>query len=185
MAFKRLFSKAVLMTLREKKLFIIFTLIYTILIFLTSIFIDVARPQPGSANSPIAPYLLAIFFVSSAIFSVLYAYILVARNRRQWAVLKCIGYTSGDVRTIIMGSVLFTTIVALVINIELLFHFTAIVTYLTDAGYNVNANPVLVDLDAVILVSLAFLGFQLVAILIANGRITKVRPIIALKKVGE
>ncbi|MHA1149633.1 MAG: FtsX-like permease family protein [Promethearchaeota archaeon] len=185
MALKRLFSKAILMTLREKKLFVIFTLIYTILIFLTSIFIDVAMPQSDSANSPVAPYLLTIFFVSSAIFSVLYAYILVAKNRRQWAVLKCIGYTNGDVNKLISGTVLFTTFIALIINIELLFHFTAIVTYLIDAGYAIEVDAVLVDLSSVIIVSLAFLGFQILAILIANSKILKVRPIIALKKVGE
>jgi len=43
-------KKAVKMTLREKKMFIVFTLIYTILIFLTSFFIQVATSPTGGGG---------------------------------------------------------------------------------------------------------------------------------------
>ena len=127
MAF-RMWKKAILMTLREKKLFSVFTLIYTSLIFITSLFWELAiTGQIGE----IAGYFVLIFLGTSLFLSLLYAWIIVSRNRRTWATLKLVG------------------------------------------------------LLPVVLTSFIFLIVQMVAIILANRKILKVRPIIALKKVGE
>jgi len=181
MAF-RMWKKAVLMTLREKKLFTVFTLIYTSLIFITSLFWELAiTGQIGE----IAGYFVLIFLGTSLFLSLLYAWIIVSRNRRTWATLKCIGYTNKNINSLITGKILFTTFMGFIIVIEVLFHYTAIVGYLQSAAIVITLPLTLVGLLPVILTSFIFIVVQMVAIVLANRKILKVRPIIALKKVGE
>ncbi|MHA1500011.1 MAG: hypothetical protein ACTSRT_20985 [Promethearchaeota archaeon] len=72
MAF-RLWRKAILMTLREKKIFTVFILIYTSLIFLTSMFMELAFTG-GIGN--IAGFFVLIFLGVSLLLSLLYAWII-------------------------------------------------------------------------------------------------------------
>ena len=79
--------------------------------------------------------------------------------------------------------------------IEVLFHYAAIVLYLEAATADLNPSLVysapyiaglpLVNLLPVFATFLIFLAFQILAILVANRKVLKVRPIIALKRVGE
>ena len=181
MAF-RLWKKAVLMTLREKKTFIVFILIYTSLIFLTSLFMQLAFT--GGIGG-IAGYFVLIFFGVSLLLSLLYAWIIVSRNRRTWATLKCIGYTNKNINSLVTGKIFFTTLVGFIIVIEVLFHYTAGVGYLQTANLVTDVPLVLIDLVPVVFTFVLFLFAQVLAIILANRKIYKVRPIIALKKVGE
>ncbi|TFF89777.1 MAG: ABC transporter permease [Promethearchaeota archaeon] len=181
MAF-RLWRKAVLMTLREKKTFTAFTLIYTSLIFLTSLFIELSIT---GAIGQIAGYFVAIFFGVSLFLSLLYSWIIVSRNRRTWATLKCIGYTNKDINSLVTGKIFFTTLIGFIIVIEILFHYTASIGYLQSATIYLGVPLVLIGLGPVIVTFAIFIIVQLIAIIVANRRIYKVRPIIALKKVGE
>ena len=181
MAF-RLWKKAVLMTLREKKTFTVFTLIYTSLIFLTSLFMQLAFT--GGLGGA-AGYFVLIFFGVSLLLSLLYAWIIVARNRKTWATLKCIGYTNKNINSLVTGKIFFTTFVGFIIVIEVLFHYTAGVGYLNQIP-GMGIEPlVLIDLLPVVFTFVLFLFAQVLAIILANRKIYKVRPIIALKKVGE
>ncbi len=181
MAF-RLWKKAILMTLREKKMFTVFILIYTSLIFLTSLFMQLAFT--GNLGG-IAGFFVLIFFGVSLLLSLLYAWIIVARNRRTWATLKCIGYTNSDINSLVTGKIFFTTFLGFLIVIEILFHYTAGVGYLQSANLLTGIPLVLIDLIPVIFTFIPFLAVQIIALLLANRKIYKVRPIIALKKVGE
>ena len=182
MAF-RLWRKAVLMTLREKKTFTVFILIYTSLIFLTSLFMQLAFDGELGGT---AGYFVLIFFGVSLLLSLLYAWIIVARNRKTWATLKCIGYTNKNINSLVTGKIFFTTFVGFLIVIEVLFHYTAGVGYLRQIPDLVEGVPlVLINLLPVVFTFVLFLFAQVVAIILANRKIYKVRPIIALKKVGE
>jgi hypothetical protein len=183
-----MFKKAILMALREKKQFTVFCLMYTILIFWTSYSVELIIAEGGIGIASTS------FFIALGVgifLSLLYAWIIVSRNRRTWATLKCIGYTNGDINSLVSGFILFTTIMGFFIVIEVLFHYVAIVGYWIAADaelygtyYNV-ANLPLVSLLPVVVTFFIFLVFQILAILLANRKILKVRPIIALKKVGE
>lgn len=175
MAF-RLWKKAILMTLRERKIFTVFILIYTSLIFLNSMFMELAFS--GGIGS-IAGFFVLIFLGVSLLLSLLYAWIIVSRNRRTWATLKCIGYTNKDINSLITGKIFFTTFLGLLIVVEILFHYAAGAAYI---GFE---PVVLIGLLPVIISFVLFLLVQVAAALLANNRIYKVRPIIALKKVGE
>jgi len=181
MAF-RMWKKAILITLREKKTFTVFILIYTSLIFLTSLFMQLAFT--GDLGG-IAGFFVLIFFAVSLLLSLLYAWIIVSRNRKTWATLKCIGYTNANINSLVTGKIFFTTLVGFLIVIEVLFHYTAGVGYLQSADLLPDIPLVLIGLVPVIFTFIPFLAVQVVAILLANRKIYKVRPIIALKKVGE
>jgi ABC-type antimicrobial peptide transport system permease subunit len=185
----RLFKKSILMVLREKKQFTVFCLMYTILIFWTSYSIKLVLDQPGEPGASTS------FFIALGVgifLSLLYSWIIVRRNSKTIATLKCIGWTNRDLNSLISGFILFTTIVGFIIVIEVLFHYAAVVGYLEAAtaelhpGYTYPIqNLPLVSLLPVFATFLIFLAFQIIAILLANRKVLKVRPIIALKRVGE
>ncbi len=178
MAF-RLFKKSVLMVLREKKQFTVFCLMYTVLIFWTSYSIELVMKQPGET------FASASFFIALGVgifLSLLYSWIIVRRNSKTIATLKCIGWTNRDLNSLISGFILFTTIIGFFIVIEVLFHYAAIIAYLQVAPSIVIP---LVSLLPVFSTFIIFLAFQILAILVANRKVLKVRPIIALKRVGE
>ncbi len=177
-----MWRKAILLSLREKKVFTIFTLIYTILIFLTSLFLELAFSGGlgGTAN-----YFVLIFFGTSLILSLLYAWIVVSRKRRVWATFKCIGYTNKNIMVLVSGMILFTTVVGFFIVIEVLFHYTAAMTYLHSAGILLTLPDILIGLLPVVITSIVFILVQLLAFILAYRKVLKVRPIIALTKVGE
>jgi len=178
----RIWRKGVLLTLREKRTFIIFTLIYTLLIFLTSLFWNNTY-ENGFTGS--AGYLILIFLTVSLAMSLLYAFILVSRKRRDWATLKCIGYTNKNIISIISGIIIFTTLMGLIIVIEVVFHYTAILAYLESADIEFDLPPILIDLVPILVTSFLFIGVQLLSIIIVYSKVLKVRPLIALKRVGE
>jgi hypothetical protein len=180
MAF-RMWRKAILLSLREKKVFTVFTLIYTTLIFLTSLFIDLGIK--GNLGE-LAWTLVFIFFAVSLFLSLLYAWILVSRKRRVWATFKCIGYTNRNILVLVSGMIFFTTVIGFFIVIEVLFHYAAIVAYLSQANI-IFGLAILVDLVPVVSTSAIFIGVQILAFFLAYRKVLKVRPIIALKKVGE
>jgi hypothetical protein len=176
-----MWRKAILLSLREKKIFTAFTLIYTILIFLTSFFIDIGLSGDlGEA----AWYFVIIFFGTSLFLSLLYAWILVSRKRRVWATFKCIGYTNKNILVLVSGMLFFTTLVGFFIVIEVLFHYAAGIAYINQTGINFGVT-ILVDLIPVITTSAIFIVVQIFAFILAYRKVLKVRPIIALKKVGE
>ena len=177
----RLMKKAVKMTLREKRMFVIFTGIYTILIFLTSFFIET---MSGSLTEIFTNPLILIFVSTSLVLSLLYAWLLVSRNRRIFATLKCIGYENKNINFMIAGIILFTMVLSFIFVIEVLFHYAAIKAYLISAGLIPNTPIILVSLLPVVTTFFIFLVVQIIAIILANRKVLKVRPVQALKRVG-
>lgn len=186
MAF-RLFKKSVMMVLRERKQFVVFCLMYTFLIFWTSYSIElvIKTPSLGIASTS--------FFMALAVgifLSLLYAWLIVRRNSKIIATLKCIGWTNKDINSLISGFILFTTLMGFFIIVEVLFHYVAFFGYIFATNPTLYGTPTyienlpLVSLLPVFVTFTIFLFFQILAILLANRKILKVRPIIALKRVG-
>ena len=176
MAF-RLFKKSVMMVLRERKQFTVFCLMYTFLIFWTSYSIELVIKTPGLGLASTSFFMA----LSVGIFlSLLYAWLIVRRNSKTIATLKCIGWTNKDINSLISGFILFTTLIGFFIIVEVLFHYAAFFVYVNPSSPTVP----LVNLLPVFVTFIIFLTFQILAILLANRKILKVRPIIALKRVG-
>jgi len=157
---------------------------YTGLIFITSYSLELAFNE---TTAEVGSTFFLISLGASLFLAILYAWLIVSRNRRTWATLKCIGYTNGNINSIVLGQIFFTTIIGLVIVIEALFHYNAIAVYalpLMEPDINVSNIP-LVTLIPVVATSGMFLLVQFLGYLAMKGKVTKVRPMIALKKVGE
>jgi len=161
-------------SLREKKMFVIFTLIYTILIFMNSFFIHTTL-ETGAGQT--ALIYIGIFFGTSLVLSYFYAWLIISRNKRMFATLKCIGWTNGNVKSLVTGNILYTTFLGFIIVIEILFHYAAIMAYLGAA------NPILINIIPVIISFGVFLLVQVLAILLGNRKVLKLRPMLALKRV--
>ena len=69
------------------------------------------------------------------------------------------------------------------IVVEGLLHYAAIITYLQSANLFLGFPVILVSLLPVVLTFVIFLFVQLIAIILANRKILKVRPMLALKRV--
>ncbi|MFO8020592.1 MAG: FtsX-like permease family protein [Promethearchaeia archaeon] len=185
----RLYKKGVLMSLRNTKSFVIFTLMYTILIFWTSYSIELIMGANGGNAFGITSFLISLG--ASIFLSLLYAWLIVRRNRRTWATLKCIGYTNKNINSLAASNIIFTTLMGFIIVLEILFHYAAILGYLQAAEANVSnatyfvKDLPLISLSPVIATCIMFLIVQILAIVVASQKIKQVRPIIALKKVGE
>ena len=165
------------MVLREKKQFTVFCLMYTILIFWTSYSIELVIDVSGSGLANLS------FFMALGIgifLSLLYSWIIVRRNSKTIATLKCIGWTNKDINSLISGFILFTTFIGFFIVIEVLFHYAAFFAYIDPTTPTVP----LVSLLPVFVTFIIFLLFQIMAILLANRKVLKVRPIIALRRIG-
>ena len=155
-------------------MFVTFTLIYTILIFLNSFFIHTTL-ETGAGQT--ALIYIGIFFGTSLILSYFYAWIIISRNKRMLATLKCIGWTNGNVKSLVTGLILYTTFIGFVVVIEILFHYAAIMAYLG------SPQPILINLVPVIISFGVFILVQLIAIFLGNRKVLKLRPMLALKRV--
>ncbi len=177
----RLWKKAIILALRSRKRYFVFTMMYTALLFWSSYSLHISSVQTTTA---VTSFLIAMGI--SIFLSLLYAWVITNYRRREIATLKCIGYTNRDCKTIIIGEILFATISGFIIVIEVLFHFVAALGYFYSAvNPSVPSSQLpLISLPAVLLTFGIFVSVQLIGILLANRRVLRVRPIIALKKVG-
>ena len=176
-----------MMVLREKKQFTVFCLMYTFLIFWTSYSIELVIETPGLGIASTS-FFIALFI--GIFLSLLYSWLIVRRNSKTIATLKCIGWTNKDINSLISGFILFTTFMGFFIIIEVLFHYAAFFGYIYASNPTLYGTPnyienlPLVNLLPVFVTFIIFLFFQILGILLANRKILKVRPIIALKRIG-
>ena len=180
----RLWKKSVKMTLRQKRTFLIFCLMYSGLILLTSYSLERVI---GATSTSFDSFSFLILLAISLFLAILYAWLIVSRNRRIYATYKCIGWTNSNINSIVLGQIIFTTLMGLLIVIEGLFHYNAIAVYVLTV---INPTEIVssipfVSLGPVVIACFMFIAVQLLGYLMMKGKITKVRPMIALKRVGE
>jgi hypothetical protein len=80
---------------------------------------------------------------------------------------------------------MYTTLIGFVIVVEILLHYSALITYLQSANLVRNLPPILISLLPVVVSFGMFLFVQLIAIILANRKILNIRPMLALKRPGE
>ncbi|OLS16137.1 MAG: hypothetical protein RBG13Loki_0242 [Promethearchaeota archaeon CR_4] len=176
----RLFSKAIKLAMRSKRRYIVFTATYTVLMIWTCISLqDMFDEIPNYAQT-----LVALF--ASMFLSILYAWIIVNYRRTEIATLKCVGYTNSNVRTLIVGEIVWTTLSGFFITLEILIHYIAV----NVLGWFIGPARPLGSVDPMdspitllnLLITLAiFLLVQVVGMLLAYHRVLKVRPMMALR----
>ncbi|MBD3353552.1 MAG: FtsX-like permease family protein [Candidatus Lokiarchaeota archaeon] len=157
-----------MMSMRSRKRFIVFTLMYTALM----IWMSYSLEQEAAAG---ISFWIAV--LSSVVLSVLYAWILINQEKLGLATLKCIGYTNNDIRTIIIGEIIWVTTVAFLIVAEMLIHYSAVIIYFPFLGIT---DPFIKAGNIGLTIGL-FTGAQVLGILLAYSRVLKLRPIVALR----
>ena len=157
--------------MRSRKRFFVFTILYVALIIWMSYSLQTAE---GVA--------LGIAIISSVLSSILYAWLVIRFRRMEIATLKCVGYTNNDIRTVILGEIIWVSISSFIVVFELLIHFTAFeiigreLLAVNLNGYEVFISP----LNLIITIGI-FLLAQVAGILLAYRKILKLRPIVALR----
>jgi len=108
----RIFFKSWRIALRTKRRFIVFTTAYAILLMWIAQLVRVWW------RSPLDPLLLTNLIysmVAGAILGIAFSWWLAHGRRDDIATLKCIGWSNHDIRQLILGEIIFVTIMALVV----------------------------------------------------------------------
>ncbi len=180
----RLFGKAIKLAMRSRKRYIIFTLTYMALMIWTSVSIqNVFNADPVAGPSQNDMYFFWVGLAISVFMSVLYAWIIINYRRTEIATLKCIGYTNSNVRTIIVGEIIWVTMSGFFLVLEILIHTLAAQALADNLGLSstfVTIRPFL-TLSTILITLGIFLVVQVVGIIIAYRRVLNVRPIMALR----
>jgi predicted lysophospholipase L1 biosynthesis ABC-type transport system permease subunit len=183
----RLLKKAIVMAMRSRRRFIVFTLMYTVLMIWMAYNFESYIVEADRTTKQIL--MLIISIISTVALSILYAFIIINYRKTEIATMKCIGYTNANIRTIIIGELVWVTTVAFTIILEILVHISAVFVYIAQTIAQI-ADPTvtIVTVDAPLLsifpliITLAlFLISQIVGILVMYRKILKLRPIVALR----
>ena len=135
----RLIGKSIKLAMRSRMRFIIFTLMYTVLMLWNAWNLQAfTHPSEVEQNR----LLLAISIVSTVLLAILYAWIVINYRKREIATLKCIGYTNGNIRTLIVGELVWVTTMSFVIVAELLIHITGFTAFIHLATEPIEATAV-------------------------------------------
>lgn len=165
----RLLGKSIKMTIRSRRRFIIFTSMYTALMVWMSLSFQSFLTESGDN------YIFAVAVFFTVVLSILYAWLVINYRKKEIATLKCIGYTNKNIRVIIMGELLFVTMVSFVVVIEFLIHVTYVIAN-TDLVLQINIEPL-----TVIYVLCMFIVSQFIGMTLMYRKILQLRPIVALR----
>ena len=174
----RLVGKSIMLAMRSRRRFIVFTLMYTVLmVWMANNFQQYMYVDPASRNL----LLLLVSIGSTILLAILYAFIVINYRKKEIATLKCIGFTNNDIRTIIITELVWVSFLAFFIQVEVLIHATAIMTYIEKATPPAAAVDPILDALPVLFAFLIFIISQVLGILIMYRKILKLRPIVALR----
>ena len=170
------------LSIRSKYRFISFVVVYSALAWLIAVplrnvtFADMASPSFYSLQDPTSIRLI-ITVITAIIIAMLYGFLLSFFRKMEIATLKCIGWGNTHVRTLIIGEILFVSTVGYLLLLELDIHILGINQYVP----YVNVSSLIFGGDALLLTLIIIVFCQIPGVLVANYRILKVRPIVALK----
>lgn len=164
----RILIKSLRLAIRTGKRFWIFVTIYAILMATTSIFLDGAL----KGDSPL-PVLGLI--AGTAIMALFYGLIISGYRKTQVATLRCLGWTSGDIKWLFLGELILVCVVAALIDLEVIIHYMGI-------GYYFDLGPAKIESLPFLITFLLIIGVQFLGVFVAWRRMLKVRPMEALRK---
>ena len=165
----RILIKSLRLAIRTGKRFWIFVAIYAILMATTSIFLNNAMLDPSNIWPVIG------LVAGTAVMALFYGLIISGYRKTQVATLRCLGWTSGDIKWLFLGELILVCVVAAFIDLEVIVHYTGIGYYLVGFAATIDPLPFLITF--VIIVGVQFLG-----VFVAWRRMLKVRPMEALRK---
>ena len=165
----RILIKSLRLAIRTGRRFLIFVTIYAVLMFWASVSLDLFAKQQN-------PLPMLLLLAAVAVVALVYGLLISSYRKTQVATLRCLGWTSGDIKWLFIGELMLVCLVAAFIDLEIVVHYLGIVGYFS-------GTPPTVFESGAFLISLAIiLVMQLLGVLVAWNRMLKVRPMEALRK---
>lgn len=172
----RILTKSFRLAWRAQKRFWAFIVVYLVLIYMVTYLLLTG----GTLQITIA-------ILGGLIVATMYGFLLTTFRKTEIATLKCIGWSNGNLRVLIVGEILMVSVLAFLLFIEIGIHVTGLAYYLTGSSQSLlffvppAIQQVLIARDY-LLVSLVVVVFaQIPGILLANYRILAVKPMEALR----
>ena len=119
----RIFIKSLWLAIRTGKRFLFFVIIYAILIWLTAYMLDgmISRGE----NIVVVIFLV----IGVAIMALVYGFLISNYRKVQVATLRCLGWTSADIKWLFIGELVLVIVVATFIDLEVIIHYLGIGYY--------------------------------------------------------
>lgn len=173
----RIFLKSLKLAIRSKKRFILFTVIYAVLIGLTTYFWN--QSVLNFENTPGTIWFLILLILITAVTAVIYGLILSGYRKTEVATLRCLGWSSSNLRILFIGELFLVTICAFLVDLEIAIHQIGLYFYATrTAPAYAIFEPLYFFLTFIII-----LGVQVLGIFVAYTRMLNIKPMEALRKV--
>lgn len=165
----RVLLKSLRLAIRTGKRFLIFVVIYAILLWFTADNLD--RLIDGGEFWPIFVFVGAV-----AIMALFYGILISNYRKMQVATLRCLGWTSADIKWLFIGELMLVCVVAALIDLELIVHYIGIGAYYTGTAPPIYRSIAFLTAFGIIM------GVQVLGVFVAWRRMLKVRPMEALRK---
>lgn len=110
-----------------------------------------------------------------AVMALVYGFLISNYRRVQVATLRCLGWTSSDIKWLFIGELVLVIVVAAFIDLEVIVHYLGI-------GYYLKLSPTIFTSEAFAITFAVVLGVQFLGVLVAYNKMLKVRPMEALRK---
>ena len=178
----RLVGKAIVISMRTRRRFIPFVVIYVALIVWLSYNLEAGADTE----------MLIISFGATVLISLLYTQIIIYNRKKEIITLKCIGWTNSDIRTLLLGEVMWVTVVGFLIVFEILIHHAAVVSYYWHQ--NISANQItsnalafyentkpFLSIPNILITFGLFILAQLAGVFMIYKQIAKLRPIVTMR----
>lgn len=165
----RIFVKSLWLAIRSGKRFLFFVIIYAILLWITA---DRLNSLLGGGEY----VTLFIFIGCIAVVALVYGILISNYRKVQVATLRCLGWTSADIKWLFIGELMLVCFLAAVIDLEITVHYIGIVANFT------GKIPVMFSSLSFGLAFAIIVGVQFLGVFVAWNRMLKVRPMEALRK---
>ena len=165
----RIFVKSLGLALRSGKRFLFFVIIYAILIWITAYILD------GMISRSENLVVLILLIVGVAVMALVYGFLISNYRKVQVATLRCLGWTSADIKWLFIGELLLVIVVATFIDLEVIVHYLGI-------GFYFGLNPTIFGALPFSITFVIVVGVQFLGVLVAYNKMLKVRPMEALRK---
>jgi predicted lysophospholipase L1 biosynthesis ABC-type transport system permease subunit len=153
--------------------------------------ITVTIQNIGLSPSPDELVNLGFIIMASMVVAIMYSFLLVRFRRDDIATLKCIGWDNSGIRLFVISEILFVTLSSFFILLEVIWHIVGIYFQLFAIpvggilGIPITTQPIL-WWNKPIAIMLIAVGIILIAqipgLLIATLSVTRLSPIVALRK---
>ena len=163
---------------RARRRLIAFTVIYGILIM----WLAVTLRRWNWADEAFV-YDATFIIIAGTIVAGIYAFILSHFRQKDIATLKCLGWDNAEIKWFVIGEIFLVIILGFLAILEISFHFIGVLYYFL--GPSISAYRIVNFLIFSPLVLLLALGSVLLAqipgLFIATWKVSRVRPIVALR----